>query len=43
MFDFLNQPTRLHRFVADHAEALQNASLLLGGASLVAPDTAADR
>jgi hypothetical protein len=31
MFDFPIQPARLHGFVANHAEALQNASLLLSG------------
>lgn len=31
MFDFPSQPSGLHNFFAHHAEALQYASLLLGG------------
>lgn len=31
MFDFPRQPTRLHSFLAEQGEGLQNAALLLGG------------
>jgi len=31
MFDIPTRPTCLHHFVEEHAEALQNAALLLGG------------
>jgi hypothetical protein len=31
MFDFPRQPTRLHTFLGEHAEGLQNAALMLGG------------
>jgi|TARA_Y100000780_G_scaffold31361_2_gene25624 hypothetical protein len=31
MFDIATRPTCLHHFVEEHAEALQNAALVLGG------------
>lgn len=31
MFDFQRQPSRLHSFLAENGEGLQNAALLLGG------------
>ncbi len=31
MFDFQRQPSRLHTFLAEQVEGLQNAALLLGG------------
>ncbi|QFS83055.1 hypothetical protein [Roseivivax sp. THAF197b] len=31
MFDFQRQPSRLHIFLAENGEGLQNAALLLGG------------
>ncbi|MHA7876342.1 hypothetical protein [Roseivivax sp.] len=31
MFDFQRQPSRLHTFLAENGEGLQNAALMLGG------------